>query len=103
MTPSQAKVAVAILRSGLAGSASALLLTRSGISTCLIEKSGAEVWKAGEALPPSANPYLHKTGPLGCIDSKTMHSRAAAPDHALYSRGIAANPMRRILGMGAFH
>ena len=62
MTGSQNTTAVAILGSGPAGSATALLLSRSGIDACIIEPSLKEVWKAGEALPPAARHSLITMG-----------------------------------------
>ncbi|WP_157721984.1 NAD(P)/FAD-dependent oxidoreductase [Tumebacillus avium] len=51
-----------IVGGGTAGSAAAYLLSRAGISTLVVERSGQRGWKIGEGLPPSSSALLRRLG-----------------------------------------
>lgn len=53
---------VIIIGGGVAASAAALPLTKAGQDVLMLEQSGGDIRKIGEALPPAAKPLLRDLG-----------------------------------------
>jgi 2-polyprenyl-6-methoxyphenol hydroxylase-like FAD-dependent oxidoreductase len=66
---------VAVIGGGPAGSATALLLARSGLSVLLLEASGYRAPRVGEALSPQVGPRLVQLG-VGGFPNPDMHLAA---------------------------